>query len=160
MLLSPRFLPAVQPSAKFFSLVVLTSTVASIAQGLDYIVRPADKAWTLTTLEQALPLDFWGYLFIIFAGFALLGGIFDAWPFAIFGHGCLCICYSAFGVGVAWSMITEWKGYGWQTGVLYFGVGVFHAMVADGCYDEWAKEWKFPPPPIEIKGVGDGQSDL
>lgn len=157
---SPRLLPLIRPSERFFGLIVLTSGLASIAQGLDYVVRPEDTSFALTVIEEALPLDFWGWSFILFSAIAIIGDLFDVWPFAIFGHGALFICYTAFGLGIGWSLILDWKGYGWQTGVLYIGVGLFHAMVADGCYDEWAKEWKKPPPPVEIKGVGDGHTDL
>jgi hypothetical protein len=156
MFRSPRLLPFIEVSKNFFGLVVLSSGLASIGQGLDYVVRPQDSSFALTVLERAIPLDYWGWSFILFASFAVIGGIFDVWPLAIFGHGALAACYVAFGVGVGWSLLTDWHGYGWQLGLLYFGVGMFHAMVADGCYDEWAKEWKKPPPPVELKGVGDG----
>lgn len=147
---SPRIPPAVIPSQFFQGVVILMAGIASIFQGLDYIARgiivnPNDTAWALTVVEKALPFEIWGYGFIVFSLLAIIGDTFQVWPFAIFGHGALFICYSTIGVGVFASLMLEWKGYGWQLGFLYAGVGLFHAMVADGCYDQWAREWDHPP---------------
>jgi len=159
-LLHPRLLPVLRLDVTLVGIVVLASGVASITQGLDYVVRPPESSWALTFLERALPLDFWGWCFILFASCAVVGNSFQFWPLAIFGHGALFISYSSFAFGVGWSVITDWRGYGWQTGILYLGIGMFHALIADACYDTWASEWKEPPPPIELKDTDDGQSDL
>ena len=129
--------------------------ISSVFQGLDYLARPAESAWNLTVMERVFPLGVWGYLFIVISALAIIGDTFQIWPFAIFGHGSLFICYSTFGLGVFVSLMLDWRGYGWQLGFLYFGVGLFHAMVADGCYDEWAKEWEGPPTATDsVKGDG------
>lgn len=142
---TPRIPPALMPSQFFMGIVILTSGVASVAQGLDYIFRPQTAAWTLSVVERALPMAVWGWAFVIIAVIAVIGDTFRIWPFAIFGHGALYISYTALGVGVFASLALDWRGYGWQLGILYCGVGLFHAMVADGCYDQWAREWEKAP---------------
>lgn len=151
----PRIPPAVLPSQFFQGIVILASGIASVFQGLDYIARPEDATFTLTVMERAFHLDIWGYAFIAFSLFAIVGDTFQIWPFAIFGHGSLAIAYSMFGFGVFVSIALDWHGYGWQLGFLYLGVGMFHAMVADGCYDEWAREWERPPTSTDsVEGDG------
>ena len=150
----PKIPPAIQPSQFCVGLTILISGLSSVAQGLDYIARPQEDTWQLNVIEGAFPLDIWGYLFIIFAVFAIIGDTFNIWPIATFGHGALFISYSAIGLGVVWSLILNWHGYGWQLALLYTGVGMFHAMVADGCYDEWVREWDRAPRVKSVRNDG------
>lgn len=159
---TPKIPPAITPSTIMLGIAILLSIVIAMSQGLDYIVRPSETAVTLTVLESKFPLDFWGIVFVTFAGIALVGTVFEFWPAAILGHGVLAVNYFAIGSGVVWSLIDDWKGYGWNTGVIYLCFATFHYLVADGCYDEWAKEWRKPPPPLDLVMGEDanGQSDL
>ena len=150
----PKIPPAIRPNQFIVGSVILMSVIASVSQGFDYIARPQEEAWTLSVIEQALPLDVWGWLFVVFAVFALIGDTFNIWPMATFGHGALSIAYIAIGTGVVWSLILNWHGYGWQLAFLYVGVGMFHVMVADGCYDEWVREWDRAPRVKSVRNDG------
>jgi len=146
----PRFPPALHPASVSMGATVILALIVAISQGLDYIARPDETSFTLGIVEQKLSLDFWGICFLIFALVTLIGLVFAFWPLAIVGHGVLSVTYLCFGAGVFWSVfIADWRGYGWNTGVLYFCLAAFHALLTDGCYDEWAREWKRPPPPTE-----------
>lgn len=147
------------PSGRMLGAVMLLSVFVAISQGSDYIARPTDTAPTLSVAESALDFDFWGGIFLFFASLALAGALFSVWPVAIIGHGVLAFNYLAISLGVFWSLIDNWQGYGWNTGVIYISFAIFHALVADGCYDEWAREWKHVPPSVGL--VEDrGHSDL
>lgn len=157
---TPRLPPVLNPSSKLLGSAILMSLVISISMGLDYTARPPSTAPTLSVVEQSMPLDVWGILFLFFAGIALVGNVFETWPAAILGHGVLAFIYLAISFGVIWSLVENWQGYGWNTGVIYLVFAAFHALVADGCYGEWAREWKKPPVPIEIVEDSDGQPDF
>ena len=160
-LLSPRIPPFIAPGNALVGLAVLLSLVIAFSQGLDYMARPSETAATLSVLESKMALDFWGVIFLTFATTSLFGTIFEFWPAGILGHGVLAVNYLAIGSGVVWSLIDNWVGYGWNTGVIYICFAIFHYLVADSCYDEWAREWKNPTPPIEIAGEDfDGHADL
>lgn len=139
---------------------MLLSVLIAISQGLDYIARPPETAPTLSIVERAVALDFWGAIFLTFAGLALAGGLFSVWPVAILGHGVLAFNYLAISLGVAWSLVDDWQGYGWNTAVIYMSFAAFHALVADGCYDEWAREWVKTPPGVELVDEDGRPADL
>ena len=158
---TPRLPPVLDPGNKLIGFAMLISVFIAMSQGLDYIARPAETAPTLSVVERALALDFWGAIFCTFAVIALAGGLFSIWPAAILGHGVLAFNYLAISLGVGWSLVDNWQGYGWNTGVIYLGFAIFHGLVADGCYDEWAREWGHIPPPIDLViEDSDGRSDL
>lgn len=157
---TPRLPPVLNPSSGVLGAAMLLSVIIAISQGLDYIARPPETAPTLSIVERAVALDFWGIIFLTFAGLALAGGLFSLWPAAILGHGVLAFNYLAISLGIAWSLIDDWQGYGWNTGVIYLSFAIFHALVADGCYDEWAREWDRPPPPVEVVDTDDRSTDI
>ena len=150
------------PSATVLGLAVLLSLIIAFSQGIDYIARPLETAISLSIVEQKMALDFWGYIFLTFAGIAIVGNVFSLWPAAILGHGVLSFNYLAISIGVVWSLAKDWQGYGWNTGVIYLCLAAFHSLVADGCYDEWAREWRKSPPPIDTLNGEErnGQSDI
>ena len=150
------------PSTTVLGFAILLSLVIAFSQGIDYIARPLETTISLSIVEQKMALDFWGYIFLTFAGIALVGNVFSFWPAAILGHGVLSFNYLAIIIGVAWSLAEDWKGYGWNTGVIYLCLAAFHSLVADGCYDEWAREWRKSPPPIDTLNGEErnGQSDI
>ena len=156
---TPQLPPVLDPSNKVLGFAMLLSVLIAFSQGLDYIARPPETAPTLSIIEQMVTLDFWGTIFLVFAGLALVGGLFSIWPAAILGHGVLAFNYLAISLGIGWSLIDDWQGYGWNTGVIYLAFAVFHALVADGCYDEWAREWDKAPPAVEVVDI-DGHTDL
>lgn len=157
----PQIPPELTASNALSGLAVLLSLIIAFSMGIDYIARPPETARSLSIVESKLSLDFWGIIFITFAVTSLLGTIFEFWPAGILGHGVLAVNYLAIGAGVMWSVISPWEGYGWNTGVIYLCFAIFHYLVADGCYDEWAKEWKDSPPPMQIDdGEFDGHSNL
>ena len=143
--LGPR-LPRLYPSEKVVGTIVLVSIFVAYFQGLDYVLRPPDSSFTVSFIEASLSMDAWGWMFGIFASVAFIGIIFEIWPLAVVGHGLLACLYFAFSLGSWISLIIDWQGWGWQLAALYGGLAIFHAFVSDGCYDEWAKEWKRPPP--------------
>lgn len=145
---NPKVPPNLLPNEFSIGIIIITTILMAISQGVDYVLRPEDASWSMTFIEKALPLDFWGSLFIVVAFLALFGIIFQIWPVATFAHGTLTILYLAFTVGVIASVIFDGRGWGWQTGTFYLGLALFHSFVANGCYDEWASEWKQPPPPV------------
>ena len=145
---NPRVPQNLLPNEWSVGVIIVTTILMAISQGIDYILRPEDASWSMTFIERALPLDFWGSLFIGIALLALFGIVCQVWPIATFAHGTLTILYLAFTVGVTVSVISDGRGWGWQTGTFYLGLAMFHSLAANGCYDEWASEWKEPPPSV------------
>lgn len=145
---SPKLPPDMGPSSVPLGFIIVLSLIVAFSQGMDYFVRPDSTSFTLGVVEQKLPLDFWGLIFLTFAVFCLVGITFTIWPLAIIGHGVLSVTYAAFAVGIFWALALDWRGYGWNLGVIYACFTVFHALMADGCYDEWAREWRKAPLPV------------
>jgi hypothetical protein len=161
----PRFPFTLVPNQFSFAMAISLSLVIVASLGLDYIARPESVSPSLSIVEQSMPLDWWGYIFLIFGAAAFLGNLFSVWPIAIVGHGVIAFNYLALGVGVLWSLFEKWEGYGWSTGVTYLCFAAFHYIIADACYDAWAREWKYsPPPPIviqeKLKDGDNGSADI
>ena len=118
------------------TIVSAVALVTAIAAGLDYIALPDTKS-QLSDLENAAPLDLWGYYMVIAACMAILGWASHRWCLTILGHAALAGIYFAFGVGVLLAVLDAGDWYGWRPGFARLCIAALHAVLAAAAWRNW-----------------------
>lgn len=115
--------------------------LAAVSRGLDYLIPPDGPLNTLSVIERAMPVEWWGMVFITGGVIGLLGLCFDRWPIATIGHVILFATYSAFTVGAALDVLSRDSVEGWRTPLDWALVFVIiHWGFADACIDAWREK--------------------
>lgn len=99
-----------QPGIPTFisTLIFVLLTAQGANRGLDYITgdRP-DVTQSLTVVEQAMPLQWWGFLFLLAAAVVVLGMIFRRTKVIIMGCLFFVVLYSGITWGLAVRMVRQ-----------------------------------------------------
>lgn len=111
--------------------VVCLLAVDPIARGLDYIAGDGpDVTRSLSAVEAAAPLWFWGTLCLILAAVALLGAVIERYEPIILAGTLGFALYATFAAGLAAAVVDRgWPPDGFRTPVMFLVIAAFWATV-------------------------------
>lgn len=102
-------------------------------RGLDYILLPDGNPpiASLLIVEQALPLDVWGWGFVGWGLIAYLGMWWKSSPLAAIGHMAIASIYGVFAAGALVEIIVrDGEFFGWRTGTGWVVAAAAHVIFA------------------------------
>ncbi|SBS73760.1 membrane hypothetical protein [uncultured Mycobacterium sp.] len=111
------------PLADFWFLV-------SLAQGIEYLLRPRDSAVVLNVIEGALPLWVWGLWLVIPSLVGLVANRVPCWRFSIAAHIVCAAAYAGLAYGLIAGVIQARQIWGWQSVPAYILLLTLHGLWA------------------------------
>lgn len=119
------------------SVLAVTSLVAAVLAGIDYIIIPVEQARLLSEVEAAIPLNWWGAYMLAASATAVIGWMFDRWWLTAIGHAAIAGIYAAFGIGVILTVIAAGDYYGWRPGFNRLCIAALHVVLASAAWLRW-----------------------
>lgn len=133
-----NWVPLIPP--KFRWPILALWTLEPVARGLDYVTgdQPSTSS-SLSFVEQAMPLQMWGVLFLL-GGVMCIGGFVMRWPrITVLGLHTAGTTYAAIGIGLAAAAIDR-GGDGFRTPVMFAVFALTFWLAAFGYLHQWRIE--------------------
>lgn len=104
--------------------------IVSLAQGIEYLLRPRDSSVVLNAIENALPLWVWGVWLAVPSLIGLISNRGEWWRISVTAHIICAGAYAGLAYGLIAGVIQARQAWGWQSVPAYVLLLTLHGLWA------------------------------